>query len=129
MTAHREKKRAGKFPLLAVAVGCGSLFYYAGCLLVSGADTSGLWVWPLFSLLCFSAAFFVKKAPADSLWRLAGCIAGKLTALLFLIFFLFEAGVIWGMTQTLPETAEKSLDKNSTHILFTKNIPPEDIKR
>lgn len=31
-------------------------------------------------------------------------IAAGLTALLFLAFFLFEIGVVWGMTQTAPDT-------------------------
>lgn len=99
-----EKKKAGRFSWLAVAAGCGSLFYYMGCLLVSGLDTSGLWVWPLFSVLCFGTAMLLSKVPTGGFWYLAGKIAAGLTALLFLAFFLFEIGVVWGMTQTAPDT-------------------------
>ena len=97
----------GKLSRLAVTVGCGSLFYYAGCLLVSGPDTSGLWVWPLFSVLCFGTAILGKIVPAGFGCRLSGRIFAGLAALLFLVFFLFEVGVSWGMKQTAPE---KNLD-------------------
>ena len=71
-----EKKKAGRFSWLAVAAGCGSLFYYMGCLLVSGLDTSGLWVWPLFSVLCFGTAMLLSKVPTGGFWYLAGKIGG-----------------------------------------------------
>lgn len=125
MTELREKK-PGRFSYLAVAVGCGSLFYYVGCLLVSGLDTSGLWVWPLFSLLCFGAAILVEKAPGNGLWRLAGHIAGGLVALLFLVFFLFEIGVVWGMTQTLPKTEDSEASMSGSLFTEAEDAAPAD---
>ena len=102
MPVLREKKRAGRFSLLSVAAGCGGLFCYMGCLLVSGLDTSGLWVWPLFSVLCFGTAMLLSKVPTGGFWYLAGKIAAGPSALLFLAFFFVWVGVGWGVAPTGP---------------------------
>ena len=67
--------------------------YYMGCLLVSGLDTSGLWVWPLFSVLCFGTAMLLSKVPTGGFWYLAGKIAAGLRLCFSWHFFCLRS--VW----------------------------------
>ncbi len=83
-------------------MGAGSLIYYILCVKDSGADTSGLWVWPLFAALCLAVGaglLFCRKKGIRCMDFWAVRLWAVLTALLFAVFFLFEAGVVYGMCQ------------------------------
>jgi len=90
-------------PFVPMIAGLLSLIYFALCILDSGLETSGIWVWPLFSAICFalSAGLLALSAKKKS-WKeygsaklFAGC-----AAVLFALFFVFEAGVLLHMNET-----------------------------
>ena len=83
-------------------LGAFSMIYYGICIRDSGWDTSGLWVWPLFALLCFLyAGMFLRsiKRGTSPERTAAGRMSDILIVFLFASFFIFETGVVWGMHQ------------------------------